>query len=192
MISNDHDKMKAEEKVRWYAARTSTGQEKRAVLALENRLKHAPEDIKRCIHKIIVPTEQVVEMHRGQKRTSERKYFPGYVLIQMVMNEDLWHFIRNTESILGFIGARKAQLPTPLSDKEVDEILARVEAGADKPKPKITFVAGQVVRIISGPFADFNGVVEEVNYEKNRLRVSVLIFGRSTPVELEFGQVEKG
>ncbi len=139
---------------------------------------------------ILVPTEEVVEMRDGQKRRSDRKFFPGYVLVQMEMNDDTWHLVKNVPKVMGFIGGT-ADKPAAISDKEADAILQRVQEGAEKPRPKILFEPGEVVRVIDGPFNDFSGVVEEVNYEKSRLRVAVFIFGRSTPVELEFGQVEK-
>ena len=139
---------------------------------------------------ILVPTEEVVEMRNGQKRKSERKFFPGYVLVQMEMNEGTWHLIKDTPRVMGFIGGT-ADKPAPITEKEAEAILRRVADGSDKPRPKTLFEPGEVVRVVDGPFADFNGVVEEVNYEKSRLQVAVLIFGRSTPVELEFGQVEK-
>lgn len=139
---------------------------------------------------ILVPTEEVVEMRDGQKRKSDRKLYPGYVLVQMEMNGDSWHLVRNVPRVMGFIGGT-LERPAPITEKEADAILLRVQEGADKPRPKILFEIGEVVRVNEGPFKDFNGVVDEVNYEKNRLRVAVSIFGRSTPVELEFGQVEK-
>jgi transcriptional antiterminator NusG len=140
---------------------------------------------------ILVPTEEVVEIKDGQKRTTERKFFPGYVLVQMEMNEDTWHLVKSTPKVLGFIGGTPDK-PAPISEKEANSILNRVEEAVEKPKPKTLFEPGEAVRITEGPFADFSGVVEEVNYDKNRLRVAVLIFGRATPVELEFGQVQKG
>ena len=139
---------------------------------------------------ILVPTEEVVEMRRGRRVNAERKFFPGYVLVNMEMNDESWHLVKSVPKVLGFIGGTSDR-PAPISDREADQILNRVEESVDKPRPKTLFEAGEGVRVTDGPFADFNGVVEEVNYEKNRLRVSVLIFGRSTPVELEFGQVEK-
>ena len=139
---------------------------------------------------ILVPTEEVVEMRGGQKRKSERKFFPGYVLVQMEMTDESWHLVKDCPKVMGFIGGT-ADKPAPISDAEAATILQRVEDGVEKPKPKTLFEPGEVVRVVDGPFADFNGVVEEVNYEKSRLHVAVLIFGRSTPVELEFGQVEK-
>jgi len=140
---------------------------------------------------ILVPTEEVVEMREGTKRKSERKFFPGYVLVQMEMNDDTWHLVKEVPKVLGFIGGT-GDRPTPISEKEANEILHRVQEGVEKPRPKTLFEPGEMVRITEGPFNDFNGVVEEVDYEKSKMRVSVLIFGRSTPVELEFGQVEKG
>jgi len=139
---------------------------------------------------ILVPTEEVVEMRNGQKRKSERKFFPGYVLVQMEMNEATWHLIKDTPRVMGFIGGT-ADKPAPITEREAEAILRRFADSGDKPKPKTLFEPGETVRVIDGPFADFNGVVEEVNYEKSRIQVAVLIFGRSTPVELEFSQVEK-
>lgn len=140
---------------------------------------------------ILVPTEEVVEVKEGQRRTTERKFFPGYVLVQMEMNDETWHLVNNVPRVLGFIGGT-ADRPAPISQKEADRILNRVEESVEKPRPKTVFDPGQEVRVVDGPFADFNGVVEEVNYDKSRLRVAVTIFGRSTPVDLDFSQVEKG
>ncbi|WP_423063430.1 transcription termination/antitermination protein NusG [Candidiatus Paracoxiella cheracis] len=178
----------SEHKKRWYVLHAYSGYENYVVKALQERIKLKGLDEK--FGEIIVPTEEVVEMRAGQKRKSERKFFPGYVLVQMQMDDETWHLVRSVPRVLGFIGGT-AEKPAPISDKEAASILRRVEEGETKPKPKVLFEPGEVVRVIEGPFADFNGVVEDVNYEKNRLRVSVLIFGRSTPVELEFGQVEK-
>jgi transcriptional antiterminator NusG len=139
---------------------------------------------------ILVPTEEVVEMREGQKRRSERKFFPGYVLLQMEMDDETWHLVKSVPKVLGFIGG-STDKPAPISDKEAEAILHRVQEGVEKPRPKVLFEPGEMVRVCDGPFNDFNGVVEEVNYEKNRLLVAVQIFGRSTPVELEFHQVEK-
>jgi transcriptional antiterminator NusG len=137
-----------------------------------------------------VPTEEVVEMREGQKRKSERKFFPGYVLVQMEMDDETWHLVKSVPKVLGFIGG-STDKPAPITDKEAEAILHRVQEGVEKPRPKVLFEPGEMVRVCDGPFNDFNGVVEEVNYEKNRLLVAVQIFGRSTPVELEFHQVEK-
>ena len=139
---------------------------------------------------ILVPTEEVVEMKGGQKRRSDRKFFPGYVLVEMEMNDETWHLVKEVPKVMGFIGGTSDR-PAPITEKEADTILSRVQEGVDKPRPKILFEPGEMVRVVDGPFNDFNGTVEEVNYEKSRLNVAVLIFGRSTPVELEFGQVEK-
>jgi transcriptional antiterminator NusG len=141
--------------------------------------------------KILVPTEEVVEMKEGKKRSSERKFFPGYVLVQMDLDEETWHLVKSVPKVLGFIGGRSDQ-PAPITEQEANFILNRIEEGADKPRPKVLFEPGEVVRVVDGPFNDFNGVVENVNYDKSKLRVAVQILGRSTPVELEFTQVEKG
>ena len=139
---------------------------------------------------VLVPKETVVEMRKGQKRKSERKFFPGYVLVQMEMNDETWHLVKSVPKVLGFIGGT-AEKPAPITEREANAILQRIEEGENKPQPKTLFDVGEMIRVIDGPFADFNGEVEEVNYEKSRMRVAVSIFGRSTPVELEFGQVEK-
>lgn len=174
---------------RWYVVHAYSGYENYVKRALAERIQRF--GLEERFDEILVPTEEVVEMRSGQKRKSERKFFPGYVLVRMEMDDDTWHLVRKTPKVLGFIGGTGSK-PAPIGDKEADEILNRVQEGADKPRPKVLFEVGEVVRVIDGPFADFNGVVEEVNYDKSRLRVAVLIFGRSTPVELEFGQVEKG
>jgi transcriptional antiterminator NusG len=140
--------------------------------------------------RILVPTEEVVEMKGGQRKTTERRFFPGYVLVEMEMDDDSWHLVKHTNKVTGFIGGT-GNRPTPISEKEVEKIMAQMQEGVEKPKPKTLFEVGEMVRVREGPFTDFNGNVEEVNYEKSRLRVSVTIFGRATPVELEFGQVEK-
>lgn len=174
--------------LRWYVVHAYSNFEHKVKASLEERIKlHGLQD---KFGEILVPTEEVVEMKEGQKRRSERKFFPGYVLVQMELDEDTWHLVNSVPKVLGFIGG-STDKPAPISDKEAMAILQRVEEGADKPKPKVLFEPGEVVRVIDGPFNDFNGVVEKVNYEKNRLRVAVQILGRSTPVELDFGQVEK-
>ena len=174
--------------LQWYVVHAYSGFENQVKRALEDRVARAGmEDL---FGEILVPTEEVVEMREGTKRRSERKFFPGYVLVQMEMNDETWHLVKDAPKVMGFIGGTSDR-PAPITQREADAILQRVQEGVDKPKPKVLFEVGEVVRVTDGPFNDFNGVVEEVNYEKSRLRVSVLIFGRSTPVELEFGQVEK-
>ena len=173
---------------RWYVVQVYSGYELHVKQSLTERIKL--HHLENCFADILVPTEKVVEMKAGQKLHSERKFFPGYVLVNMIMNDQTWYLVRKTSRVLGFIGGTSDK-PAPISELEAQKILKQMEQGADKPKPKTIFEPGEVVRVIDGPFADFNGVVEEVNYEKSRLQVAVLIFGRSTPVELEFGQVEK-
>lgn len=173
---------------RWYVVQAYSGFENQVKRSLEERIVRF--EMQDSFGQVLVPTEEVVEMRDGQKRRSERKFFPGYVLVEMDMHDDTWHMVKETPKVLGFIGG-KADKPAPITQKEVDNIMRRVEEGADKPRPKVLFDAGEVVRVTDGPFKDFNGVVEEVNYEKSRLLVAVQIFGRSTPVELEFYQVEK-
>ncbi|HEY7773580.1 MAG TPA: transcription termination/antitermination protein NusG [Marinagarivorans sp.] len=173
---------------RWYVVHAYSGFEKKVAAALKERIEL--EGMQEHFGDVLVPTEEVVEMKGGQKRKSERKFFPGYVLVQMELNDEAWHLVKETPRVMGFIGG-KADKPAPITEKEANLILQRVDDSADKPKPKTLFEPGEMVRVTDGPFNDFNGVVEEVNYEKSRLRVAVLIFGRSTPVELEFGQVEK-
>jgi transcription termination/antitermination protein NusG len=182
---------------RWYVVHAYSGFEHQVARSLKERIVRA--DMQEKFGDVLVPTEEVIEMRGGQKRKSERKFFPGYVLVQIETNEEgktpriddeSWHLIKETSKVMGFIGGT-ADRPLPIKDSEADVILQRVQEGVDKPRPKVLFEPGEMVRVIDGPFNDFNGVVEEVNYDKNRLRVAVLIFGRSTPVELEFSQVEK-
>jgi len=175
--------------MRWYVVHAYSGFEAQVRRSLEERVNRMGMQDK--FGEILVPTEEVVEMREGTKRRSERKFFPGYVLVQMDMDDDTWHLVKDVPKVLGFIGGT-GDRPTPITDAEANAILQRVQEGVEKPRPKVLFEAGEMVRIIDGPFNDFNGVVEEVDYEKSKMRVSVLIFGRSTPVELEFGQVEKG
>jgi len=173
---------------RWYVVHAYSGYEKKVMLALQERISlSGMEDL---FEEILVPTEEVLEMRGGQKRKSERKFFPGYVLVHMELNDATWHLVKDTPRVMGFIGGT-AEKPAPITDKEADKILQRMEDSEDTPTHKIIYEPGELVRIIDGPFNDFTGSVEEVNYDKNRLRVAVVIFGRSTPVELEFGQVEK-
>ncbi len=174
---------------RWYVVHAYSGFEKNVARSLRDRV--ALSNLEDFFGEILVPTEEVVEMRGGQKRRSERKFFPGYVLVQMELNDETWHLVKETPRVLGFIGG-KADQPAPLSEAEANAILDRVAAGSDKVTPKTIFEPGEVVRVVDGPFNDFNGVVEQVNYDKNRLQVAVTIFGRSTPVELDFSQVEKG
>ncbi len=174
--------------MRWYVVHAYSGYEKTVQRTLKERVARAGLEAK--FGDILVPTEEVVEMRDGQKRSSERKFFPGYVLVQMEMDEETWHLVRSVPRVLGFIGG-SGDKPAPITEREADEILSRVREGQDKPRPKVLFEVGEMVRVTDGPFNDFNGVVEQVNYEKSRLNVSVMIFGRSTPVELDFSQVEK-
>ena len=173
---------------RWYVVHAYSGFEKYVKRTLEERIKqHSMESV---FGDILVPTEEVVEMKSGQKRKSERKFFPGYVLVNMEMNEDTWYLVKDCPKVMGFVGGT-ADKPAPISDKEAAAILSRIEEVVEKPRPRRLFEPGEVVRVNDGPFSDFSGVVEEVNYDKSRLQVAVSIFGRSTPVELEFSQVEK-
>jgi transcriptional antiterminator NusG len=173
---------------RWYVIHAFSGFEKQVQRSLTERIVRAGmEDM---FGEVLVPTEEVVEMKGGQKRRSDRKFFPGYVLVEMEMNNDTWHLVKEVPKVMGFIGGTPEK-PAPISPKEASAILNRVQEGVDKPRPKILFEPGEMVRVVDGPFNDFNGTVETVDYDKNRLRVAVLIFGRSTPVELNFHQVEK-
>ncbi len=174
--------------LRWYVVHAYSNFENKVKQALEERILR--EGLEQYFGKILVPTEEVVEMRLGQQRKSDRKFFPGYVLVQMELTDETWHLVRDVPRVLGFIGGTSDK-PAPISEKEAMSILNRVEEGVNKPRPKTMFEAGEVVRVNDGPFKDFNGVVEEVNYEKNKLKIAVLIFGRSTSVELGFNQVEK-
>lgn len=173
---------------RWYVVHAYSGFEKTVQRSFLERIERT--GMQDMFGQILVPVEEVVEMKAGQKSITERKFFPGYVLVEMEMNDETWHLIKDTPKVTGFVGGT-AMKPTPISAKEVDAILHQVQEGVEKPRPKILFEIGESVRVIDGPFNDFNGNVEEVNYEKSKLRVSVLIFGRATPVELDFDQVEK-
>ncbi|WP_392558955.1 transcription termination/antitermination protein NusG [Orbus mooreae] len=176
------------QKKRWYVIQAYSGYEARVAQSLREYIKlHNMED---SFGEVLVPTEEVVEMKGGQRRKSERKFFPGYVLVEMLMNDATWHLVRSVPRTMGFIGGTSDR-PAPISQREVDAIMNRLQQVGDKPRPKTMFEPGELVRVNEGPFADFNGVVEEVDYEKSRLKVSVSIFGRSTPVELDFSQVEK-
>ncbi len=173
---------------RWYVVHAYSGFEKSVMRAIQEPINRLGMQDK--FGQILVPVEEVVEMKAGQKSISERKFFPGYVLVEMEMDDDSWHLVKNTPKVTGFVGGT-ANRPAPISQKEVDKIMQQMQEGVEKPRPKVLFEVGEVVRVKEGPFTDFHGSVEDVNYEKNRMRVSVTIFGRATPVELEFGQVEK-
>ena len=173
---------------RWYVVHAYSGFEKKVAQSIKEQAE--VKGLADLITEVLVPTEEVVEMRDGQKRKSERKFYPGYVLVQMEMDEETWHLVKSTPKVMGFIGGTPDK-PAPISEKEAKRILNQVEESVEKPKPKTLFEPGEAIRVKEGPFADFTGTVEEVNYEKNRLRVAVLIFGRATPVELEFSQVEK-
>jgi transcriptional antiterminator NusG len=174
--------------LRWYVVQAYSGMEK----AVERNIREsiARAGVQNKFGRILVPTEEVMEMKNGQRRTAERKFFPGYVFVEMVMEDDTWHLVKHTSKVTGFVGGAKNR-PTPISESEVQKIVNQMQDGAEKPRHKIEFMVGELVRVKDGPFTDFNGSVEEVNYERSRMRVSVTIFGRATPVELEFNQVEK-
>ncbi|MGA8148783.1 MAG: transcription termination/antitermination protein NusG [Gallionellaceae bacterium] len=173
---------------RWYVVHTYSQFEKSVQRALQERIARA--GMQDQFGQILVPVEEVVELKSGQKSISERKFFPGYVLVEMDMNDESWHLVKSTPKVTGFLGG-SAMKPTPISAKEVQNIMQQMQAGVEKPRPKVLFEVGEAVRVKEGPFTDFHGTVEDVNYDKNKLRVAVTIFGRSTPVELDFGQVEK-
>jgi transcriptional antiterminator NusG len=174
--------------LRWYVVHAYSGMEKAVERNITERIARSGMEHK--FGRILVPTEEVVEMKNGQRRTTERRFFPGYVLVEMVMDDDTWHLVKHTSKVTGFVGGAKNR-PAPISEDEVQKIVSQMREGSDKPRHKVEFLTGELVRVKDGPFTDFNGTVEEVNYEKNKVRVSVTIFGRATPVELEFGQVEK-
>ncbi len=174
--------------MQWYIVHAYSGMEKAVERNIRERIARSGMQDK--FGRILVPTEEVVEIKNGQRKTAERRLFPGYVFVEMVMDDDTWHLVKHTSKVTGFVGGAKNR-PAPISEEEVQKILQQMQEGAEKPRHKVEFMVGEVVRIKDGPFTDFNGAVEEVNYEKSRLRVSVMIFGRSTPVELEFAQVEK-
>ena len=175
--------------MKWYVVHAYSNFENKVKASFEVRINL--QGLEGKFGKVMVPTEEVVEMREGQRRRSERKFFPGYVLVQMELDDETWHLVKEVPRVLGLIGG-SSDLPAPITDKEADSILNRVEEGAAKPRPKILFEPGEVVRVIDGPFNDFNGVVEKVNYDKSKLNVAVQILGRATPVELDFSQVEKG
>ena len=172
--------------MRWYVVHAYSGFEKSVMRAITERVQRLGMQDK--FGRILVPVEVVEEIRAGQKSTSERKFFPGYVLVEMELNDETWYLVKNTPKVTGFVGG-SGNKPTPISDAEVEKVLKQMQE--DRPRPKIIFEVGETVRVKEGPFTDFHGLVEDVNYEKSRLRVSVTIFGRATPVELEFSQVEK-
>ncbi|MDJ0685551.1 MAG: transcription termination/antitermination protein NusG [Alphaproteobacteria bacterium] len=172
---------------RWYVVHVYSGFEKRVADSIKEQVKAS--DLEDQIEDVLVPMEEVVEMRRGRKVNSERKFFPGYILVQMEMNDVTWHLISETPKVTGFLGSGKK--PSPISDREADRILNQVKEGVERPKPSVTFDIGEQIRVSDGPFTSFNGMVEEVDEEKARLKVTVSIFGRATPVELEYSQVEK-
>ena len=174
--------------LRWYVVHAYSGMEKAVERNIRESIARAGMENK--FGRILVPTEEVMEMKNGQRRTAERKFFPGYVFVEMVMDDDTWHLVKHTNKVTGFVGGAKNR-PAPISESEVQKIVSQMQDGVDKPRHKVEFMVGELVRVKEGPFTDFNGSVEEVNYEKSKVRVSVTIFGRATPVELEFGQIEK-
>ena len=174
--------------LRWYVVHAYSGMEKAAERNILERVQRAGMQSK--FGRILVPTEEVVEIKNGVKRTTERKFFPGYVLVEMLLDDDSWHLVKNTAKVTGFVGGARTR-PTPISEAEVQKIIGQMQEGSEKPRHKVEFVTGEYVRVKDGPFTDFNGTVEDVNYDKNKVRVSVTIFGRATPVELEFNQIEK-
>lgn len=174
--------------MRWYVVHAYSGFEKSVQKALKERIERA--GMQHMFGQILVPVEEVVETRAGHRAVSERKFFPGYVLVEMEMTDETWHLVKQTSKVSGFLGG-SGMRPSPISQKEVDNILHQIQEGSDKPRPKILFEVGEDVRVTDGPFAEFNGTVQEVNYEKSKLKLSVYIFGRATPVEVEFGQVEK-
>ena len=174
--------------LRWYIVHAYSGMEKAVERNIAERIARASMQDK--FGRVLVPTEEVVEMKNGQRKTTERRLFPGYVFVEMVMDDESWHLVKHTNKVTGFVGGAKNR-PAPISEAEVQKIVSQMQEGTDKPRHKVEFMVGELVRVKEGPFTDFNGSVEDVNYEKSRVRVSVMIFGRSTPVELEFSQVEK-
>ena len=174
--------------LRWYIVHAYSGMEKAVERNIAERIARASMQDK--FGRVLVPTEEVVEIKNGQRKTTERRLFPGYVFIEMIMDDDTWHLVKHTNKVTGFVGGAKNR-PAPISEAEVQKIVSQMQEGTEKPRHKVEFMVGELIRVKEGPFTDFNGSVEDVNYEKNRVRVSVMIFGRSTPVELEFSQIEK-
>lgn len=174
--------------LRWYVVHAYSGMEKAVERNILERIARAGMETK--FGRILVPMEEVVEIKNGQKKTTERKFFPGYVLVEMVMDDDTWHLVKHTNKVTGFVGGAKNR-PSPISEAEVVKIVTQMQEGTQKPRHKVEFEVGEFVRVKEGPFTDFNGSVEDVNYEKSKVRVAVTIFGRATPVELDFSQIEK-
>ena len=174
--------------MQWYVVHAYSGMEKAVERNIVERINRAGMESK--FGRFLVPTEEVVEIKNGQKKTTERRFFPGYVLVEMVMDDESWHLVKHTNKVTGFVGGAKNR-PAPISEDDVRKIVEQMQVGTNKPRHKVEFETGEYVRVKEGPFADFNGTVEEVNYDKNKVRVSVTIFGRATPVELEFSQIEK-
>lgn len=172
--------------LRWYGVHTYSGFENKVKLSLQERIKNM--GLEEFFGEILIPSETVVELKKGEKRTSSRKFFPGYILVNMVLNDETWHVVKETSKVTGFVGGNN---PVAIPDEEVNKITRRIEEGAEKPRPKVLFEVGETVRVVDGPFLNFSGVVEDVKPDKAKLRVMVSIFGRATPVELEFMQVEK-
>ena len=173
---------------RWYVVQAYSGMERAAERNIQERIARA--GVQHKFGRILIPTEEVVEVKGGQKKTTERKFFPGYVLVEMIMDDDTWHLVKQTSKVTGFVGGARNR-PVPISQVEVEKIVSQMQEGSEKPRHKVEFEVGEMIRVKEGPFTDFNGSIEEVNYEKNKLRVSVTIFGRATPVEWEFSQIEK-
>jgi len=187
-VANAADAFQPTSGMQWYVVHAYSGMEKAVERNIQERINRAGMQHK--FGRFLVPTEEVVEVKNGQKRTTERRFFPGYVLVEMVMDDETWHLVKHTNKVTGFVGGAKNR-PAPISEDDVRKIVEQMQVGTDKPRHKVEFVTGEYVRVKEGPFADFNGTVEEVNYDKNKVRVSVTIFGRATPVELEFSQIEK-
>ncbi len=187
-VANPADSFQPTPGMQWYVVHAYSGMEKAVERNIQERINRAGMQHK--FGRFLVPTEEVVEVKNGQKRTTERRFFPGYVLVEMVMDDETWHLVKHTNKVTGFVGGAKNR-PAPISEDDVRKIVEQMQVGTDKPRHKVEFVTGEYVRVKEGPFADFNGTVEEVNYDKNKVRVSVTIFGRATPVELEFSQIEK-
>ena len=188
IVENSAASLTANPDLKWYVVHAYSGMEKAVERNIQERINRAGMQGK--FGRILVHTEEVVEIRNGQKKTTERKFFPGYVLVEMVMDDETWHLVKHTNKVTGFVGGAKNR-PAPISEEDVQKIVSQMQEGTDKPRHKVEFEVGEYVRVKDGPFTDFNGTVEEVNYEKNKVRVSVTIFGRATPVELEFSQVEK-